>query len=85
MKQNADRDLVQGLIGKSRRFVSGGNRPLFLDITHFFPDNLPDLLPILFRLIWEQHGVTRLPLLTDSFNTFRFRPVIWPLRREKRS
>jgi len=49
-------NLIKGFVGQPRGLVGGGYRPLFFDLTDFFPDNLPDGLPELLRFIWEQHG-----------------------------
>ena len=48
-------DLIQGLVGHARRFVSRGIWFLLLGIIDLLPDNLPDGLPELFRFIREQH------------------------------
>lgn len=73
MEQGADfGDLVQGFVGKTRRFVSGGNGLLFFNIADFFPDNLPDLLPVLFRFIREQHGGNEVTIAHRFFHHFSF-------------
>jgi hypothetical protein len=48
-------DLVKRLAGHSWGFAKWYNKPLFFDSTDLFPDNQPDGLPELFRIVRKEH------------------------------
>ncbi len=46
-------NFVKWFVGQARRVVGSGDRSLLFNIAYFFPNNLPDLEPILLRLVRE--------------------------------